>query len=277
MSTTADLSEVPAELLRKGVLPGLWDTKTEIPTSEIKGYFAGGKTIQIDRGGYMEAQQIPKATDEVVKTAIGKAVLDGILWLVSGPTSMWKEEIPQGILTEVAALRPPPEPILAAGILEGTIPDAWKDGKTTVAGMLAQLSVQRGVPLPWVLLTQAVDGALRARLVELDPDSCPWPCDSILATKVVLKAVSGASGYGGGTAIGTAVVADNAYAVRAYLKPNELQDLADSLGDLLNLERQHGISIRYLLSLEATADGVIGDAAKGELADILGKISDAFH
>jgi hypothetical protein len=277
LSRTAELSEIPTELLKVSVLHGLWGSKSEIPMSEIKAYFSGDTVVQIDRGGYMEGQQIPKATEDVVKTAVERAVEEGVLWLVSGPTSMWKEEIPQGILTDVARLLPPPETILAASILEGTIPDAWKGGKATVAGILAQVSSQRGGPLPWALLAQAVDGALRARLIELDPDSCPWPCDSISATKVVLKAVSGSGGFGGGIAIGPIEAADNAYALRAYLKPNELQDLADSLSDLLEFETKHGIAIRYLLSLEATADGAISEQARKELAEIMEKISDSFH
>lgn len=277
LSSTAELCEIPTDLLKRGVLHGLWDLKAEISFSEIKTYFSGNTVVQIDRGGYMEGQQIPKATEEVVKTAVEKAVEAGGLWLVSGPTSMWKEDVPQGILTDTARLLPPPETILAASILEGTIPDAWKNGKATVAGILAQVSAHRGVPLPWALLAQAVDGALRARLIELDPDSCPWPCDSISATKVVLKTVSGSSGIGGGIAIGPIAAADNAYSIRAYLKPNELQDLADSLGDLLKFETKHGVVIRYLLSLEATSDGPIIEAARNELAEIMEKISDSFH
>ncbi len=58
LSTAAELAEIPGELLRKGVLPGLWETKTELPFSEFKAYFAGGKVVQVDRGGYNEGQQV---------------------------------------------------------------------------------------------------------------------------------------------------------------------------------------------------------------------------
>ena len=106
-----------------------------------------------------------------------------------------------GVLTDTSSLLPPPEPIVAAAILEANLPAAWKHGKASVAGILAQLSAQRGRPAPWFLVRQAVDGALRARLVELDVDSAAWPCDPSGASKVILKAVSGASaptgGYGG--------------------------------------------------------------------------------
>src|SRR5438105_3175075 len=145
--TTARLAEIPGALLRKGTLPGLWESKTELPVAEFKAYFAGGKVVQVDRGGYTEGQQIPKAGADVVNAAVEKAVADGDLWLVSGPTSMFKETIPAGVLTDVSLVLPPPEPIVAAAILEANVPAAWKEGKATVAGVLSQLSAQRGKPV----------------------------------------------------------------------------------------------------------------------------------
>jgi len=38
-------------------------------------YFAGSKIVQVDRGGYNEGQQVPKATTKVVNAAVEKAVL----------------------------------------------------------------------------------------------------------------------------------------------------------------------------------------------------------
>ena len=91
---------------------------------------------------------MPKATAEVVSSAIEKAVTDGDLWLVSGPTSLFKETIPPGVLTDSSLLLPPPDLIVPAAILEGNIPAAWKDNKATAAGMLSQLSLQRGNRFP---------------------------------------------------------------------------------------------------------------------------------
>jgi hypothetical protein len=191
LSTEAELTEIPSALLRKGTLSGLWEMKTELPFSEFKAYFAGGKIVPVDRGGYTEGQQVPKASAEIVKAAVENAVADGELWLVCGPTSLFREPMPAGVLTEASLLLPPPEPIVAAAILEANVPAAWKEKKATIAGLLAQLSAQRGKPVPWSQMQQAVDGALRARLVELDADSAGWPCDPSAASKVVLKAVAG--------------------------------------------------------------------------------------
>ena len=276
LSASADLAEIAGALLRKGASPGLWETKTELPFSEFKGYFAGGKVVQVDRGGYNEGQQVPKASVVVVSAAVEKAVADGDLWLVSGPTSLFREAIPAGVLTDASLLVPPPEPIVAAAILEGNIPAAWKDNKATVAGMLSQLSSQRGKPVPWYSLQQAVDGALRARLVELDANSASWPCDPSAASKVLLKAVAGATtGPGVGGATDTA--SNNAIAFRAYLQPNELQDLTDGLSSIMELQVKHGIKIRFNLAVEVTTDSGLQPEATAELRKALDDISDAFH
>lgn len=276
LSTWAELAEIPIALLRKGVLPGLWETKREVAVSDFKAYFAGDKVVQVDRGGYFEGQQVPKASVEVVTAAIEKAVADGDLWLVSGPTSLFRESIPAGVLTDASMLLPPPEPIVAAAILEGNIPAAWKESKASVAGMLAQLSSQRGKPVPWYQVQQAVDGALRARLVELDVNSAAWPCDSSAAAKVVLRAVAGsAAGQGGGAASDTANY--SLVAFRAYLQPNELQDLADGLSGILDLQAKHGIKIRFNLAVEVTTDSGLEPTAKAELRKALDDISDAFQ
>lgn len=275
LNSTAELGEIPSALLRKGILAGLWETKTELPLSDFKSYFAGGKIVQVDRGGYNEGQQVPKASAEVVSAAIEKAVVVGDLWLVSGPTSLFKESIPSGVLTDASLLLPPPETIVAAAILEGNISAAWKDSKATVAGILAQLSVQRGRPVPWFLVQQAVDGAIRARLVELDAKSVPWPCDPSAAAKVVLKAVAGGGGGGGGGGYGE--MKDRGTTYRAYLQPNELQDLSDALTSIMELQAKYGIKIRFNLAVEATAEDDLKPEATAELRKKLDEISDAFH
>jgi hypothetical protein len=274
--TSAELAEIPGALLRKGALPGLWETKTELPMADFNTYFDGGKVVQVDRGGYNEGQQIPKASADVMNAAVEKAVADGDLWLVSGPTSMFKESVPVGVLTDASLLLPPPEPLVAAAVLEANLPGAWKDGKASVAAILSQVSMQRGKPVPWVLVQQAVDGALRARIIELAPESPPWPCDPSNAAKVIVKAVSGIArppGEGGGGS----VINDKSIAYRAYLQPNELQDLADALSDIMALQAKHGITIRFQLSVEATSEGELKPEASAELRKMLEDISDSFH
>jgi hypothetical protein len=131
-------------------------------------------------------------------------------------------------------------------------------------------------PVPWYLVQQAVDGALRARLVELDANSASWPCDPSAAAKVLLKAVTGAAtGKNGAAASDTANY--NMTAIRAYLQPNELQDLADALSSIMDLQPKHGIKIRFNLAVEVTADSGLKPEATAELRKALDDISDAFH
>ena len=57
------------------------------------------------KDGYEESVAIPRADPAVVESAVGTAVKDGILWLVSGPASILSEEIPAGLLTDDAWFR----------------------------------------------------------------------------------------------------------------------------------------------------------------------------
>jgi len=144
-----------------------------------------------------------------------------------------------------------------------------------VAGILAQLSVQRGRPVPWILVKDAVDGAIRARLVELDTTSVPWPCDPSAAAKVVLKTISGgAAGGGGGNGY---AMNDKGVTYHATLQPNELQDLADALTSIMELQAKYGIKIRFNLAVEVTSEGDIKPEATTELHRKLDEISKAFH
>jgi hypothetical protein len=165
--------------------------------------------------------------------------------------------------------------VVAAAILEANVPAAWKGGKANVAGILAQLSAQRGRPVPWYQVAQAVDGALRARLVEWDGDSAGWPCDPSAAAKVVLKAAAGAGGGGGGGGGGT--MNDKGVNYSAYLQPNEMQDLADALTAIMELQAKHGIKIRFNLAVEVTAEKDLKPETTAELRKALDEVSDAWH
>ena len=68
-----------------------------------------------------------------------------------------------------------------------SIPDAWKDGKTNALAIITALSAQRGKTLPWSTVQSAIDSGIRARWIELSPDSSPWPCDLAGAQHVVIQ------------------------------------------------------------------------------------------
>ena len=47
----------------------------------------------------------------------------------------------------------------------------------TAAGINDALSALAGKTLPWTIVRSAIDGAIRARLIERTADSGPWPCE----------------------------------------------------------------------------------------------------
>src|SRR5436309_597721 len=93
----ADLADIAPPLFAPKQLPALWPGE-EITVQTILDYFGGGKTVQIDRGGYTEAVPIPKASKAVVEKAVAAAVEAGVVWLHSGPASLLAETMPAGVL-----------------------------------------------------------------------------------------------------------------------------------------------------------------------------------
>jgi hypothetical protein len=121
----AVLSDLSSSLLVPDVLPGLWD-ESAITVKGVLDYFKGGHVVKVQKEGYEEPLTIPQVDRSVVFAAISEAVRDGKLWLVSGPASIWAEEIPAGLLTEDAVLLAPPPVISSVEILPDSLPEAWQ-------------------------------------------------------------------------------------------------------------------------------------------------------
>ena len=56
----------------------------------------------------------------------------------------------------------------------------------------------------------------------------------------------------------------------------ELQDLADVLSTIMDLQAKHGIKIRFNLAVEVTSDGELKPEATRELRMALDDVSDAW-
>lgn len=182
----AVLSDIPSTLLTQGALPGLWE-KTEISLQDVHTYFAGSHVVKIRREGYDDVLTIPTAEPETVDSAVRTAVKDGRLWLVSGSAGFCGEDIPAGLLTGDALLLPPPQPISIISLLPDNLPDAWREGVTTALALSLALSKKQGRPLPWPVVSKAIQGALTARYLERTVDSGVWPCDYAGAQLVRLR------------------------------------------------------------------------------------------
>ena len=256
----AELAEIAGELLAPSALPGLWPDE-ELSVQAILDYFGGGRSVQVDKGGFAEAVPVPKAAADVVKAAVEVAVASGGAWLLSGPASLLGEAIPAGVLSPTCLLRMPPEPVSAAAILPENLPAAWQAGVTTALAILTALSQKAGRNLPWKTARDVIGGALQARFIELADNSAAWPCDLPAAQGIRLKASSSRSdsaipaGHapGGGGAGPAAIQSPIA---SADFEPSQIQDLAELMPQLLGTSAKAGVTLKFHVRLE------IGDGGK---------------
>jgi hypothetical protein len=232
---SAQLEEISASLLTPEGLPELWPASKQIAVSDAVNYFAGSKYVTTKRVAadgtlYDESVPIPSAKTEAVQAGVKAAVEAGKLWLVSGVASICGEPIPTGVLTDKALLYPPPEPIDVNRLTPEQMPAAWQGNETTALGLANQLSVAAGKALPWPVVRDAVDGGIRARLLERTADSGPWPCPLSGAGAVKLQRPQNVPVP---VTPPPVVTKPGTFTAEAELKTDELMDLGDSLGEVL--------------------------------------------
>ena len=96
---------------------GLWPSdEPAINFGEVD-FFDGKHVSKVQREGYEEPFPVPMVPRDTLERAVTEAVQAGIVWLVAGPTSIFKEEIPLGVLTDTATLNPPPLDLPATAVL----------------------------------------------------------------------------------------------------------------------------------------------------------------
>ena len=190
--------------------------------------------------------------------------------LVSGPASIFKEPIPLGVLTREAQLNPPPEAIPGTALLKQNLPGAWAQEQTTAAAISTALSVKTSKSLPWIVVRQAIDSAIRSRLIEVVPGSGTWPCDWAGAAAVRLR-----------VPLTTEVVAPpppsppNSSFAEARLEASEIQDLADNLAEILTAGA--GLDLQFFVRLELGMSGDLTSEQKNKLNDALAKVKAELH
>ena len=237
----AHLAEIEPGLLAPDSLSGLWQND-ELLVKDIYQYFSGQTVIQIQKEGYEEPLIIPGADQEAVDAAIQEAVKQGIVWLVSGPASIYAEEIPAGLLTPDAQLYPPPTRISTMDVLPARLPAAWNDAETSALAISTALAAVYQKPVPWKMIKEALDGAFNTRYLERTEDSHTWPCD-----------------YGGAQYVKVRVPEApppppppppplGAHIATAELSPSQIQDLAEVIGDVIKAAAGH--DIRFTLRVE---------------------------
>lgn len=153
-------------------------------------------------------------------------------------------------------------------VLPDRLQDAWKSETTTALAITAALSSKYGKPLPWKLVQGAFDGAFQAHYLERTVDSKPWPCDYGDAQWIKVRIPQGVTpptseeGHITNLPLGKRIA-------EANMQPNQLQDLAEIMGDLLNAAG--GYDLKFLLRLEV--DGKVPDDVIGRLNQILAKVN----
>lgn len=265
----ATLSDLPVAALLPGTLPELW-TGPQVTVKVIYDYFAGGHVVQVEKEGYTEPLMIPKAERPVVDAALHAAVKEGRLWLITGPVSICGEEIPSGLLAEDATLQGPPPAVSPNDVLPAALPDAWTGEVATALAIAVGLSKKTGKQLPWTTVRHGIDNALKLRLLERTTDSGPWPSDFAGAQMVKLKLPSQAPPGEGYTPpppkAGTRVA-------QVELDTNQLQDLADVIGDLKKAAAGH--DLRFILRIEVGGtDAAAPESVVDKLNELLKTVSD---
>lgn len=257
---TATLSKIATGLLAPGVLPGLWEG-TEITLETLYDYFVGGYVVEVQKAGYTEPVIIPAAPQAVINEAVESAVQGGKLWLLTHTTSLWNEPIPPGLLAPQVRLLPPPTPIPVAEVLPSSVPEAWDNDRANVLALSNALANRAGKALPWPLVRNVVNGALKSYL-ELAVDSGPWPCDYPAAQHVKLQ-VRQAPGP-------KPIPPKPGIWVReAELTPAELQDLADEIGEVGKVTAGYPLKITVRVEI----GGEPPDEVVAEVKKVLGKVT----
>jgi len=282
LPATATLTALAPALLAPGALPALWrgdghgdgqgNGQSEALTfAALVAYFAGGNAVKVQRDGYTEDMATPRADRQTLASAVEVAVREGVLWLVAPPTSLYREDVPAGVLTDATQFYAPPAPIRPQDILAPNLPAAWQmPGATTARAIADALAAKAGKPLPWSSVSQAISGAFNARYLERAPDSGAWPCDAGGAANVRVQTpqapaqvVGAPSGAVGGAAHSASNIAESpvafqplaAEAVRlagsasgqggamAELSVSEVQELAEQVGELKRIATAIGASL----------------------------------
>jgi hypothetical protein len=266
----ATISDLNPSLLAPGVLPGLWNGDA-ITVGNTISFFATSHNVMVKRDGYEEPVVIPTCPAAAVEAAVSDAVRQGVLWLLNGPASFQSEPVPAGVLTSSAQLHAPLPPIAVDQLMQDSVPEAWKDGQTSVLALSVAFSTKIGHPVPWTVLRHAIDDAIKARWIELAPESGPWPCEMAAASTVTLKQPAATGGTVGPGAGGGVSKPKGVYTSSAALEPAALQDLVDALPDIVNAAA--GISLRFLLEISLGKGESLSSSKVEEINTLLGSVS----
>ena len=258
-----ELGSLSAGLLDPGVLPELWD-EGQVTIDALRDYFAGGRAVQIPREGYEDTQLVPKCSRQAVHQAVSEAVERGTVWLTNGPASVWKEQIPYGVLDEGAVLHPKPDPVLAHEMAPDALPGAWADDFTNGVALTQALSQFRRTTLPWGLVREGIKAGVESRWLEMADGSVAVSCPYEEAGQLRLKR--------------PAEIVDPPPpppppVTGALLEGSQIQDLAELIPKLLEASAGNELRFRVAAALNESSGGAISDEMRAALHELLATVS----
>ena len=259
-----ELGGLSANLLAPGALPELWsDGAVTMPA--LRNYFAGGRTVRIPREGYDETQIVPRCGEPAVHEAVREAVELGVVWLTNGPTSVWKEQIPYGVLDDAAVLHPKPDPVPAQALAADALPGAWRDGETNGTALTQALSQSRRTTLPWGLVREGIRTGVESRWLEVAEGSAAVGCAYDQAGQLRLKRPA--------EVVAPPPPPPVPAVTGALLEGSQIQDLAELMPKLL--EASAGRDLRFRVAVVSNDDpgGTVPEEVRAALAELLATVS----
>ena len=217
--------------------------------------------INVAHDGWDEQYGIPCCKEATLEAALAQAVADGTVWLVNGPTSCWKETVPFTALDEQAELLPPPQMIAPQELTPDALPGAWQDLKTNGAAIVRALSQKKGVVVPWGVVRDSLGEAVRSRWLEtVQGDGATAEFDRAGAWG--LRVPDG----------GPALPPPPSQVANLEVESSQMQDLVESVPNLLEASAGYGLRFRVGVVLDASAPASV----RKQVDDLLTQIAPDF-
>jgi hypothetical protein len=157
-------------------------------------------------------------------------------------------------------------------IVPDVLTDAWSNGTATALAISAALSKKAGKPLPWAPVRDAIDGAIRTRILERTEDSGAWPSDYSNSKSVRLRRPQDVPPP---PPPPPTPPKPGVLVAKAELRSNQIQDLADQISDIRLAAA--GLDLKFNVQVEVSGTNSGSTDAVAKLNQLLGAIAEDFR